>query len=158
MEDNDRPVDFSRLHLTVTQLCPCRDEPFLQKDELLALVEAKLSEPSFQNMLPKGQLFHDEIRKYFSSAAHKLEEFLRDTDISTTEEMIAQRIWGTCRFSRTQLDVMFEKAYSKYTKAYVEPGEAIGATGAQSISEPGTQMTLKVRKVPLISSWSCFEL
>jgi DNA-directed RNA polymerase III subunit RPC1 len=26
----------------------------------------------------------------------------------------------------------------------VEPGEAVGAIGAQSISEPGTQMTLKV--------------
>ena len=26
----------------------------------------------------------------------------------------------------------------------VEPGEAVGAMGAQSISEPGTQMTLKV--------------
>ena len=33
---------------------------------------------------------------------------------------------------------------AKYTKAYVEPGEAIGATRAQSIGEPGTQMTLKV--------------
>ena len=28
--------------------------------------------------------------------------------------------------------------------AMVEPGEAVGAIGAQSISEPGTQMTLKV--------------
>ena len=26
----------------------------------------------------------------------------------------------------------------------VEPGESVGAIGAQSISEPGTQMTLKV--------------
>ncbi|KAI0387182.1 beta and beta-prime subunits of DNA dependent RNA-polymerase [Hypomontagnella monticulosa] len=31
----------------------------------------------------------------------------------------------------------------KYSKAQVEPGHAVGAVGAQSIGEPGTQMTLK---------------
>ncbi len=31
----------------------------------------------------------------------------------------------------------------KYKKARVEPGHAVGAVGAQSIGEPGTQMTLK---------------
>jgi DNA-directed RNA polymerase III subunit RPC1 len=31
----------------------------------------------------------------------------------------------------------------KYAKAHVEPGHAVGAVGAQSIGEPGTQMTLK---------------
>ena len=33
----------------------------------------------------------------------------------------------------------------------VEPGEAVGAMGAQSISEPGTQMTLKVGLLELAS-------
>jgi len=144
MEDNDRPVDFCRLHLHVTQLYPCRDESFLGKETLLAIIDENLAEPNFQNLLPKGQMFHDEIREYFASAASKLEVFLRDADICTTESMLSQRIWGTCRFTQTQVEIMLEKAYSKYAKAYVEPGEAIGATGAQSISEPGTQMTLKV--------------
>ncbi|EMR61390.1 putative dna-directed rna polymerase iii subunit rpc1 protein [Eutypa lata UCREL1] len=31
----------------------------------------------------------------------------------------------------------------KYKKAHVEPGHAVGAVGAHSIGEPGTQMTLK---------------
>jgi DNA-directed RNA polymerase III subunit RPC1 len=30
-----------------------------------------------------------------------------------------------------------------YHHAMIEPGEAVGAIGAQSIGEPGTQMTLK---------------
>ena len=38
-------------------------------------------------------------------------------------------------------------ALAKYTTSCVEPGEAVGAIGAQSISEPGTQMTLKVRQI-----------
>ncbi|TAQ83735.1 hypothetical protein B7494_g7938 [Chlorociboria aeruginascens] len=33
--------------------------------------------------------------------------------------------------------------FDKYEKALVEPGHAVGAVGAQSIGEPGTQMTLK---------------
>ena len=35
------------------------------------------------------------------------------------------------------------RALRKYAAAHVEPGQAVGAIGAQSISEPGTQMTLK---------------
>ncbi len=146
MEDNNRPVDFSRLHLYVSEVYSCRDEPFLMKDELLELVHNKLLQPRYQDLLPRGQMFHDEIVKYFSSAAARLEESLLDINISTTEQMLSQRIWRDCRFTRKQIDVFFEKALAKYTKAYVEPGEAIGATGAQSISEPGTQMTLKVRQ------------
>jgi len=147
MEDNNRPVDFDRLHLNVSELYSCREDPTLQKDELMELVHKKLMQSQYQDLLPRGQMFHDEILKYFSSAAAKLEDFLRDTNIDTTEQMLSQRIWKDCRFTRQQIDIFFLKgAYAKYTKAYVEPGEAIGATGAQSISEPGTQMTLKVRK------------
>lgn len=33
--------------------------------------------------------------------------------------------------------------WAKYVKAKIEPGSTVGAVGAQSIGEPGTQMTLK---------------
>lgn len=33
--------------------------------------------------------------------------------------------------------------WTKYVKAKIEPGSTVGAVGAQSIGEPGTQMTLK---------------
>ena len=36
-----------------------------------------------------------------------------------------------------------EACLGKYDKAKVEPGSAVGAIAAQSIGEPGTQMTLK---------------
>lgn len=36
-----------------------------------------------------------------------------------------------------------EMCLTKYERAKVEPGTAVGAIGAQSIGEPGTQMTLK---------------
>jgi DNA-directed RNA polymerase III subunit RPC1 len=39
--------------------------------------------------------------------------------------------------------VFCEICHEKYLKALIEPGTAVGALGAQSIGEPGTQMTLK---------------
>ena len=45
--------------------------------------------------------------------------------------------------TRTHVKKMLRGAHRRYTNSQVLPGEAVGATGAQSLSEPGTQMTLK---------------
>ncbi|QSL65865.1 hypothetical protein MERGE_000144 [Pneumocystis wakefieldiae] len=42
-----------------------------------------------------------------------------------------------------QLLTYLQMCLKKYIKSKVEPGTAVGAVGAQSIGEPGTQMTLK---------------
>ncbi|CAI4064204.1 hypothetical protein N7582_002611 [Saccharomyces uvarum] len=47
------------------------------------------------------------------------------------------------RISEQSVKKFLEIALFKYRKARLEPGTAIGAIGAQSIGEPGTQMTLK---------------
>ena len=47
------------------------------------------------------------------------------------------------RISEKSVRKFLEIALFKYRKARLEPGTAIGAIGAQSIGEPGTQMTLK---------------
>lgn len=44
---------------------------------------------------------------------------------------------------REQLDNIIESVKQAYTSAMVEPGEAVGTVAAQSIGEPGTQMTLR---------------
>lgn len=49
----------------------------------------------------------------------------------------------TSKISRTTLDTFVTSCLEKYRAAQVEPGHAVGAVGAQSIGEPGTQMTLK---------------
>ena len=41
------------------------------------------------------------------------------------------------------MDLLIEEAKKSYSKALVEPGEAVGTIAAQSIGEPGTQMTLR---------------
>lgn len=42
-----------------------------------------------------------------------------------------------------QLVLFLQTALKKWQRGFVEPGTAVGALGAQSIGEPGTQMTLK---------------
>jgi DNA-directed RNA polymerase III subunit RPC1 len=49
----------------------------------------------------------------------------------------------TNKLSKTTLDAFVNSCLEKYRAAQVEPGHAVGAVGAQSIGEPGTQMTLK---------------
>ena len=47
------------------------------------------------------------------------------------------------RCTAAQLRQFFEICYEKFMKSKIEPGTAVGAVCAQSIGEPGTQMTLK---------------
>lgn len=44
---------------------------------------------------------------------------------------------------RSAIQTFLDICFTKYLRAKVEPGTAVGAIGAQSIGEPGTQMTLK---------------
>ena len=44
--------------------------------------------------------------------------------------------------SDTKLKKIMEATYGEYTNARVQPGEAVGLISAESIGEPGTQMTL----------------
>ncbi|KAK6200929.1 DNA-directed RNA polymerase III subunit C1 [Scheffersomyces amazonensis] len=47
------------------------------------------------------------------------------------------------KISSLSIEKFLEQSLYKYSRAKVEPGTAVGAIGAQSIGEPGTQMTLK---------------
>lgn len=141
MEDNDRPVDFHRLRLHISQVSPCPDEQALSCTDLMDLVDVKLKENCFTSLLPVGRVFLQDIRDYFAGLAMEQRKLIADLD---TDENIDVRSWNSCRVTRTQLDLMMKKLWEKVVLAYVEPGEAVGAIGAQSISEPGTQMTLKV--------------
>ncbi|CAK7208262.1 DNA-directed RNA polymerase III subunit C1 (rpo31) [Sporothrix bragantina] len=54
-----------------------------------------------------------------------------------------QRVERVAKVSRKTLEFFLKLCIDKYRLAHVEPGHAVGAVGAQSIGEPGTQMTLK---------------
>lgn len=153
MENNDRPVDFDRLFLHVTQAFPSSiDEKAVTGTDLLELVEEELLTTGFQKILPTGITFHNEVRDFFRGIMEKQNELTADADENTTDAMIEQRTWNRCRLTPRQARKMLQMALIKYDNASVPPGEAIGASGAQSISEPGTQMTLKTFHFAGVSS------
>lgn len=45
--------------------------------------------------------------------------------------------------TKTQFKLFLEQVWEKYRECMITPGESAGAVSAQSIGEPGTQMTLK---------------
>jgi len=47
------------------------------------------------------------------------------------------------KLSEAQMAKVVEETYTSYIKALIEPGEAAGTVAAQSVGEPGTQMTLR---------------
>ena len=68
---------------------------------------------------------------------------------------LAQRLVDNLmRVTAAQLDLFFKTVERKYVRSVIEPGTAVGAIGAQSIGEPGTQMTLKTFHFAGVASMS----
>lgn len=139
MEDNDRPVNFDRLRLSTTQVHPFVDEEPLGPEQLMQAVEERISQPDYQAL--QARVLLRDIRDYFFVLAKKQEDARR---ILTDKKFLGTLTWNSSRITKSQLDIILDAALHQCLRAMVEPGEAVGAIGAQSISEPGTQMTLKV--------------
>lgn len=63
--------------------------------------------------------------------------------LPTAVKSVNDSVERIAKLSKTCLYAFIKSCLKKYEKAQTEPGHAVGAVGAQSIGEPGTQMTLK---------------
>lgn len=72
------------------------------------------------------------------------EEYLDDVDydelVPVYKKLAVDQVY---KISSTLVKEFLRQCLKKYERSKVEPGTAVGAIGAQSIGEPGTQMTLK---------------
>lgn len=104
--------------------------------------------------------FYKELRSFIHSKAETLARFRtrnkmadllerpegEHADIDFDELVPVARknaVSQVLKISRRLVEHFIELCLFKYERAKVEPGTAVGAIGAQSIGEPGTQMTLK---------------
>jgi DNA-directed RNA polymerase subunit A' len=72
-----------------------------------------------------------------------LDELLKTDQLPrSTLEKIPSKLAGL-EIDKTIFNAFIEETLKSYHKAVIEPGEAVGIVSAQSIGEPGTQMTLK---------------
>lgn len=103
--------------------------------------------------------FINDVHKHVEGLAHKLSKFrttaglddmltkprrdlaaIQRRERGTVPRLASERI---AKVSEPTLRRFIALCFEKYSRARVEPGHAVGAVGAQSIGEPGTQMTLK---------------
>ncbi|KAF2267763.1 DNA-directed RNA polymeras-like protein iii largest subunit [Lojkania enalia] len=97
--------------------------------------------------------FLDTVQDYVYSKAAKLETTLTHLGIVEPSNTRKKRTLqdaekfalanGIAKISERALQTFMDLCLSKYYRSRVQPGHAVGAIGAQSIGEPGTQMTLK---------------
>ena len=71
----------------------------------------------------------------------KVSDVKRDLTPSLAEQLKTSLLAG--KLTRRGVDEAVKEAVKNYRKAMIEPGEAAGIISAQSIGEPGTQMTLR---------------
>ena len=64
-------------------------------------------------------------------------------EVDAHDEIKEQSVEQVFKITESMIKNFVDLCCTKYRKARVEPGTAVGAIGAHSIGEPGTQMTLK---------------
>ncbi|PWN51206.1 putative RPO31-DNA-directed RNA polymerase III, 160 kd subunit [Violaceomyces palustris] len=159
LEGNASPVEYFRSWkhaLAITHHLPGRG---LMPYEITEIVERELSSPRFaKNCTPKYlQEVHDflyenvikraaDTREAFGMwpALERVDDWDEDTDLSMGADAAQHAIVNNkTKVKESALLEFLNECWVKYMKAKIEPGSACGAVGAQSIGEPGTQMTLK---------------
>ena len=168
MEGSAEPVHFQRTWTHAEALTWDNDEKSLSPDEIRQFCDSMLAVE--RKRFPRHGLLNNELLDYADQSDYAVDEhesarnFLRAIENHVEgmaskldkvrklagfegEEMVRDTAQDhadrTAKVSATTLRLFIRLCLEKYKKAHVEPGHAVGAVGAQSIGEPGTQMTLK---------------
>ncbi|KAK4741842.1 hypothetical protein SAY87_025430 [Trapa incisa] len=143
------PLNLNRMFMKMKAICPPRQDKYLSPAEVSTIIEEKIPESeisldgtsfdasgAFRKSLKSFLLKENEKRALMA----KLGEENYEKEYSEAFNLVADKISGV---TEKQLKGFIDACMSRYYQKRVEGGMAIGAIGAQSIGEPGTQMTLK---------------
>lgn len=103
------------------------------------------------------RLYYNLLRNFMNEKAFRMAKLREDKGLQAcllrvdgnVDEMLVDddertnSINQLIKISEKSVKTFMEQCLYKYIRAKVEPGTAVGAIGAHSIGEPGTQMTLK---------------
>ena len=134
--ENAQPIEFKRCLMNVKGLHPARGEAPVTK----AVLHAALAKFKKENKLLNTGDEADGQELVYGGGISEL--FFRQMSEFITSEIESPSDGGAI-ISESQLNTFLDVCMQKYNAKRIEPGTAVGAVGAQSIGEPGTQMTLK---------------
>lgn len=135
MEIKDKPVDLPRQLMQIRNQYSFRNEIPVPGHKIVSTAEKILQAADFSNA---REDFRKETLKFltkFSDRLASIQNKYKDISSPVISEIE--------RTTVGQLRKFLESVQDKYNLAVTEPGTAVGALAAQSIGEPGTQMTLK---------------
>jgi DNA-directed RNA polymerase III subunit RPC1 len=149
MEGKAKPVNFEHTWSHALESTWDENEDGLSREATSILVKEVLAPQRKVEKLDTVAGFPDDdgVVKDISSGVDFLdtvEEFV--TDKMKELEHSQKHLGGSdqiFKLTHTALETFLRLCLRKFQKSKVEPGHAVGAVGAQSIGEPGTQMTLK---------------
>jgi len=122
-----------------------KGEPRLSPEELVDFAQSLTVESfgALENSESSQKILND-VKKYLESIAKEHEkELQRLASSSAASFMLREAIDAAFGLRKSQLNALLRRIGRKLQRFKIEPGTAVGAIGAQSIGEPGTQMTLK---------------
>lgn len=135
MEGKSKPVNLERV-LKVTKVNnPCQNKNGLSSFEIKSLSDSLIKS---QCKNEKNSNLYSELKNFIENEIlKKVVEYEKKGDIKNLSRFDSRKI------TSIQLTTFISKVCAKLKKSVVEPGTAVGAICAQSVGEPGTQMTLK---------------
>lgn len=149
---------YQIMEVVESVLNPLEDR-LIRYDNVGKVIEGDIGDKvEFIDQKDAERAFYQSIRDYVGKKATKLAQYrenknLRpyltrienDDDIMDVDEsdQRANAVNQLLKISKKSVEKFLEQCLYKYLRAKVEPGTAVGAIGAHSIGEPGTQMTLK---------------
>ncbi|GAB7350023.1 hypothetical protein MBLNU459_g0697t1 [Dothideomycetes sp. NU459] len=148
-----RPIEI--LNITARTLDPERE-----KLDRISLLGEKLGYKDTSDhgidQLESARDFLDTVQNYVAIKADKLASIRTKIamdpgdddsgmiDVEVADDLEQRSIAdGVLKISTRAINEFLGLCLTKYERSKVQPGHAVGAVGAQSIGEPGTQMTLK---------------
>ncbi|KAF9569256.1 hypothetical protein EC968_002626 [Mortierella alpina] len=160
LEGNGTPVVFERNFISTLHILPVtKDDKRLLPWQINAYAEKAVESPRWAKNCSKefiasvlmyvknhiaGKL--QKIREAYDmmSGEHNPGEEYEDMDMDEdVPEEVKKIVNNKLSVTERQLEQFLYICWDKFMKAKIEPASAVGAVGAQSIGEPGTQMTLK---------------
>ena len=160
--DEGRPINLPRMLQRSTGIISIGADPFLSQVEAEVIYnqwydeavpfrrcnrpQAHYSEKEWLTAKPPRQLvsikFAEDLRNFLYSQGI-LSKPAGARLGAKQQEPSLKAVAAGFQVTALQLKHMLDECLCRYRRAVAEPGSAVGAMGAQSIGEPGTQMTLK---------------
>jgi len=144
MEGKDKPVDIQRILSNCKNVDICSEESALSPLEIQDISNKWLDS---SDLAACSDEFLKEIREFVHSLSERVkcanERLGLDQRHFSSENQKGNVLYQIERVTESQLKKVLAICLDKYMRAKIEPGSAVGAVCAQSIGEPGTQMTLK---------------